>query len=92
MVTYKEWMKNGYLKKFWNGANREEKTGKTLKVVAAGCRNWDAREGNLRVMDSQRRMSKENKNLGTDRYENIYTLYIHKIIIIIIITIICICK
>ena len=36
-------------------------------------------------MDQKGRMEKENKTLGTGRCENIDTLYIHKIIIIIII-------
>ena len=52
-----------------------------------GCRsnNWNQKEGNEQHgMDQQGRMEKENKTLGTERSENINTLYINKKLAIII--------
>ena len=45
----------------------------------AASNNWNEREGNYQHgMDRQGRMEKENKNLGTERFENIDILYINK--------------
>ena len=39
----------------------------------------EMREKGINIgIDRQRRMEKENKTLGTERYENIYTMYINK--------------
>ena len=57
----------------------------TSKFVDA--RNkWNEKEGNeLHGMDRQGKMDKENKSLGTERCENIDTLYIKMMVMIMII-------
>ena len=58
----------------------KKKKGKTSKFVDAEGNNWNEREGginNIEWIDSSR-MEKENKTLGTERYENIDTLYINE--------------
>ena len=61
-----------------------------MKFLDEGGYNGNERAGDWQlVMGRQRRAKKENKfTIGTERYENIKTLYTNKIIIIIIIIII----
>ena len=48
-------------------------------VINAESNNWNERDGNQQnAMDLQGKMENENKTLGTERSENINSLYVNK--------------
>ena len=76
-----KWMKKDSLEKFWTGVHPKDEERKDLEI--GGCRRLqqERERGELTTWNRPtRRVENKNKikTLGTEKYENIKTLYINK--------------